>query len=148
MMRIALCASLLVLAACSTVHHLRTVSDAPGVEWSCAPAHSAAETMTLAIRDAMERDAADTVGGAAFRAEYGMRTPRDISIITDPSLCALAGRAYVEGKSLPPARYQVALVRVGRRYVAINMNAIQLAGEFMVEAELDMNFRIIGWIGT
>jgi len=104
--------------------------------------------MALAIRDARRSDVFDTAIGPAFRAAYAVRSPRDITIISDPSLCALAGRAYIRGDPLPPGHYQVALVRVGRRYVAVNMNTIRYAGEFLLEAVLDSDFRFIEWMGT
>ena len=66
--------------------------------------NSAAESLALAIRDAMRREVGDSADGPAFRARYGETAPGDITIIRDASLCARAGRAYVRGDSLPPAR--------------------------------------------
>lgn len=149
MTRIARWAWVPMVAACGTFRgHRQVMSDAPGFEWSCASPNSATESLALAIREVMRRDVADSAGGPAFRARYGNVASRDIDIVRDASLCARAGRAYVRGDSLPPARYQVALVRVGRRYIAVNMNDIRFAGEFMMEAVLDADFHFIEWIGT
>jgi len=125
-----------------------SVSDAPGVRWSCAAKDNAAENMASVIADWANRQARDPTDAAVFRAAYQLAHASDIAIVRDASLCARAGRAYAHGDSIPPFLYHVALVRVGKRYIAININNVRKAGEFLLEAVLDSEFRFIEWIGA
>jgi hypothetical protein len=105
--------------------------------------------MAITIADWARREQRDSVRGAAFRADYRLTgQDSDIAIVRNGALCARAGRSYAQRDSLPAFLYHVALVRIGRRYVALNMNAMHRAGEFMLEAILDDQFRFVGWVGT
>jgi len=128
----------------------RTEIDEPnGVRWACAEPGNPAEGMAITIADWARREQRDSARGTAFRTAYGLTGhPSEIAIVRDPTLCARAGRAYARRDSVPPFLYHVALVRVGRRYIALNMNSMQRAGEFMLEAILDDRFRFLGWVGT
>lgn len=137
-----------VLVAFSASNLLAQASDAPGVQWSCAAAGNPAESMALTISDWAARQARDPEKGRAFRVAYQLAKPSDIGIVRDTALCARAGRAYARGASIPAFHYHVALVRVGQRYIAINVNKIQKAGEFLLEAVLDSDLHFLEWIGT
>jgi hypothetical protein len=104
--------------------------------------------MAGAILQWASRQAADSVGGQGFRKAYGMSGPADLHIVRDTLLCARAGRAYARGDSIASFHYHVAVVQVGQRYIAINVNQTRKAGEFLLEAVLDSGFRFIEWIGT
>lgn len=120
-----------------------------GVRWACAAPGNPAEDMAITIANWAQRERQDNTRGAAFRAAYGLAgQASEIATVRDPTLCARAGRAYAQHDSLRPFLYHVALVRIGRRYVALNMNAMHRAGEFMLEAILDDQFRFLGWVGT
>ena len=124
------------------------VSDQPGVAWSCSDGLGAAESLAGSIASWARTQARDTLDGTVFRVSHGMSGERDVEIIHDPALCARAGRAYAHGDSIRPFHYHIALVRVGRRYVTINPNDVHRAGEFMLEAVLEEDFRFVEWLGT
>jgi len=145
---VARCSGVAAFCACSMLRGPRVIFDAPGIEWLCSREEGAGASLAGAILDWARREASDSATGARFRAEYGIADRSEISIVRDPSLCAQAGRAYVRDDSPLAPRNEVALVRVGQRYITINLNAIRLAGEFMLEAVLDSKFHFIEWIGT
>lgn len=124
------------------------VSDPSGVRWSCSDGLGASEGMARTIADWARAQARDTLEGTAFRVGHGMSDERDVSIIHDPALCARAGRAYAHGDSVLPLHYHVALVRVGRRYITINLEHVRHAGELVLEAVLEDDFRFVEWLGT
>ena len=147
--RLARYSSIAALSACSSLgRRPKIITDAQGVQWSCAANGNAAENMAAVIADWATTQARDSSSATAFRAAYRLSSPSDIAIIRDPALCARAGRAYAHGDSILPSHYHVAVVRVGQRYIAINVNNIRKAGEFLLEAVLDSDFRFVEWIGT
>jgi hypothetical protein len=136
------------LAVCSASNLHAQVADAPHAQWSCAGAGDPAESMALTIFDWANRQARDSTKGPAFRSTYQLANPSDIAVVRDTVLCGRAGRAYARGDSIPAFHYHVALVRVGQRYITINVNKMQKAGEFLLEAVLDSGFHFVEWIGT
>ena len=101
------------------------------------------------------RSAADTATTPrSFRAEYGFTGAstgdweRQIAIVRDPLLCERAARVYAGNTPLRPGEHRVAMIAVGQRYVAVDLSAIKMAGEFMLEAVLDRDFRLIHMFGT
>jgi hypothetical protein len=144
------------LISTSCVHPHVASADPPGVRWRCAVS---ADTVAEAFADNLVawalRSASTTgQGWREFRQEYNlpMEPTADlqslVSIVRDPEICARAGRAYADDRFEVPYVYRVVVVAIGNRYVAINLNAVRRAGEFMLEAVMDQQFRVISWIGT
>ena len=98
--------------------------------------------------------AASDSSGHLFRTEYGISgsTPaewdRQIAIVRDNDACRRAAIAYADSGPIRPGIHRVALVAVGNRYVAIDLSAIRKAGEFLLEAVLDRQFRLIHMLAT
>jgi hypothetical protein len=88
--------------------------------------------------------------GVQARHSYGFAPmPADrVRLVTDPEACARAGRAYLAEDRPAPGRHRVVLVSVGDRYIALDLNQIGRAGEFMTEAILDRRFRLLSWLMT
>jgi hypothetical protein len=84
------------------------------------------------------------------RHSYGFSAmPADsVRVVTDSVACARAGRAYLAGERPLPGRHRVVLVSVGDRYIALDLNQMGRAGEFMTEAILDRRFRLLSWLMT
>jgi len=84
------------------------------------------------------------------RHSYGFSAiPADsVRVVTDPVACARAGHAYLAGERPVPGRHRVVLVSIGDRYIALDLNQVGRAGEFMTEAILDRSFRLLSWLMT
>jgi len=84
------------------------------------------------------------------RKNYGFAPmPADrVRIVTDVQACARAGRAYLADDRPAPGRHRVVLISVGDRYIALDLNQMGRAGEFMTEAVLDRQFRLLSWLMT
>ncbi len=92
--------------------------------------------------------------GQLFRTEYGItgttraEWDRQITIVHDKDACRQAGIAYAQSAPIQPGVHVVALVSVGNRYVTIDLRAVRKAGEFLLEAVLDRQFRFLIMLGT
>ena len=58
------------------------------------------------------------------------------------------GRTALRGQCVCHAARAGAGLRVGRRYVAINLEHVRRAGELVLEAVLEDDFRFVEWLGT
>lgn len=111
--------------------------------------------MATAIAEWARSSAAEAdSSGQLFRAEYGISGAtrsawdRQIAIVRDKATCRRAALAYAESLPLRPGVHEVALVSVGNRYVAVDLGAVRKAGEFMLEAVLDRQFRLLIMLAT
>jgi hypothetical protein len=92
--------------------------------------------------------------GQRFRTEYGIagatraEWDRQIAIVHDNGACRQAAVAYAGAGPVRPGVHRVALVAVGNRYVAVDLGAIRKAGEFLLEAVLDRQFRLVHMLAT
>ena len=137
--------ALILLSAC--VPHRLTRAE-HGVEWQCDPD---ANGLAAAIRDWARGIVSGTTKEAArSRQSYGFSDALadSVRVVTTQADCARAGRAYLEGARPRQGRHRVALVRVGDRYIAADLDQLGRAGEFMTEAILDRRFKLLSWIMT
>ena len=98
------------------------------------------------------RSIVDTSNLDAARARRALGVssmPADsVRLIEDSGACARAGRAYLAGDRPAPGPHRVVLVKVGERYLAVDMSQVHQSGEFMNEALLDRAFRLLSFLMT
>ncbi|HEV8236058.1 MAG TPA: hypothetical protein VGP84_15710 [Gemmatimonadaceae bacterium] len=137
--------ALIALCACAP---LRSTGAEHGVEWQCDPD---ANGMAATILDWARGIVSGTTKEAAeLKQSYGFSDVLvdSVRVVTTQADCARAGRAYLEGERPRQGRHRVALVRVGDRYIAVDLDQLGRAGEFMTEAILDRRFKVLSWIMT